>query len=342
MDFDKMTDKMKTYRKHINAVLAVAAVAMLVFGCMTIEDIIFPDNPQVNSDIEISVKIRLVTETDDNARLVFGVLAPKSWRLSENASLTYSTSGYATQGFPEVIDEPLVPVSPSEVEPSTQMPWATAHQSILGLMGNFGDVEWTVFKSSTSFVINDNVSKEPIDAVVKIRLRTGPDNLRFNMGFHFCGDHYGMKDDGESRYKRNEKSKVMEVTGGEGPVDDWTKVKLVSTTPAVFRYGDIFAVNFQSEVDDNETALKGAEEVYLCGEATLADGTSVSVTGRSEKNLMEATGPVSYRKYIWPRDFFSLASDAVITDMSVWFTDKTGSIRVDDSGSGFAITQSAE
>jgi len=335
----KMTD---IYRKHKAAVFAVASAALLVFGCMTIEDIIFPDNPQVDSDIEISVKIRLVTETDDNAHLVFGVLAPKSWHLADNSSLSFSTSGYAFQGYPEIKDEALIPVGPSETEPSTQMPWAMAHQSILGLMDNFGDVEWTVFKSSTLFVINDKVSTEPIDAVVRIKLKTGPDNIRFNMGFHFCGDHYGMKDDGESRYKRNEKSKVMEVSGGNGPVDDYTKVKLVSTTPAVFRYGDIFAVNFQSEVDDNETALKGAEQVYLCGEAVLADGSSVSVTETSEKNLMTKSGPVSYMKYIYPRDFFGLEPDAEITGMSVWFTNKDKSIKVDDSGSGFMIVQSAE
>ncbi|MCM1502673.1 MAG: DUF4961 domain-containing protein [Bacteroidales bacterium] len=333
---------MDIYRNHKAAVLTVAAVAMLVFSCMTIEDIIFPENPQVDSEIEVSVKIRLVTETDDNAHLVFGVLAPKSWHLADNAVLSYTTSGYAAQGFPEVVDEALSLVSPSEIEPSTQMPWSMAHQSILGLMDNFGDVEWTVFKSSTSFTINDNVSKEPIDAVVKIKLKTGPDNIRFNMGFHFCGDHYGMKDDGESRYKRNEKSKVMEVTGGEGPVDDYTKVKLVSTTPATFRYGDIFAVNFQSEVDGNETALKGFEQVYLCGEATLADGSRVSVTTASAKNLMDMTGPVSYRKYIWPRDFFGLPGDAVIAEMSVWFIDKDSTVKVDDSGAAFVISQSAE
>lgn len=331
-----------TYRNHRAAFLFMAAAALLVFGCMTIEDIIFPDEPKVNSEIEIKVKIRVVTETDDVAKLVFGVLAPKSWHLADNATLSYTTSGYATQGFPEVVDEALLPVAASEIEPSTQMPWAMAHQSILGLMDNFGEVEWTVFKSSTSFVINDNVSKEPIDAVVKIRLKTGPDNIRFNMGFHFCGDHYGMKDDGESRYKRNEKSKVLEVTGGAGPVDDYTKVKLVSTTPSVFRYGDIFAVNFQSEVDDNATALKGADEVYLCAEAVLADGTVVSVSKPSAKNLMTVTGPVSYLKYIYPRDFLGLAPNAVIKEMSVWFTDKEGKVRVDDSGSGFVLSQSAE
>lgn len=334
---------MRRTEKHtLIAGLAIVATALLTFACMSIEDIIFPDDPKVNSEIEITVKIRVSQETDDKAHLVFGVLAPKSWNIAQNASLTFTTSGYVNQGYSEIVDEPLVLVDPTEVEKTTQLPWSTALQSKLGLMDNYGEVEWVAFKSSTLFDINDQRDGTPIDATVKIKLMTGPDNIRFNMGFSFCGDNWGMDEDsGEGRYKRNEKSKVLEVTGGSGPVDDFTKIKLVSTTPSVFRYGDIFAVNFQSETDEGATALKGADKIYLCGTATLADGTEKTVDKASDANLMVVSGPISYMKYIYPRHFFGLGADAVITDIKVWFINGDGSVKVDDSGEGFALAQSA-
>ena len=65
--------------------LAIFALPLIVVACMTIEEIIHPDDPKVNSEIEITVKIKLVTETDETARLVFAVLAPKSWNIAQSA-----------------------------------------------------------------------------------------------------------------------------------------------------------------------------------------------------------------------------------------------------------------
>ena len=69
--------------------LSLLALLMLVVTCMTIEEIIHPEDAQVDSDIDITVKIKIVAETDGNSRLAFGVLMPKDWNVKENATIHY-------------------------------------------------------------------------------------------------------------------------------------------------------------------------------------------------------------------------------------------------------------
>src|SRR5690554_1724376 len=89
---------------------------LLLTTCMTIENITHPDNPQVNSDINIVVDLKLTPENDDNTKMVFAVLAPKSWNIAQNSELTFTTTGY-TKG--DVVNEPLTVIPASETEPTT-------------------------------------------------------------------------------------------------------------------------------------------------------------------------------------------------------------------------------
>lgn len=332
---------MEFIKKHIYAIIACIATVLAVFACMTIEEINFPDNPKANSDIVITVKVKLVTETDDISKMAFAVLAPKSWNLASNAQLSLTTNGYSTQGFSEVTDEKMILMSTTDHEPTTDLTWPQAYQSKIGVMGNTGPVEWTVFRSQTTFTINDKVSKEPIYGTVTIRLKTGPSNIKFFMGFGFCGMHYGLNNGGEGRYKPNETAKILTVTGGTGSFD-YTVLNYVSTVPSEFRYGDIFSVNFVSEVSNTPTKLKGVDKVYLGGRVLLADGTSKEVDTPSEATLMTKTGDISYMKYIYPKSFFNLPKNAIIKDLHVWFTNADKSIIVTNGTTGFEVAQSEE
>ncbi len=246
------------FLKNCKYWLAIFALPLVVVACMTIEEIVHPDDAKVNSEIDITVRIKLVTETDETTQLVFAVLAPKSWNIAQSAQLSLTTSGYASQGYADVTDEQMELMPDSEVEPTTALKWSEAYQSKIGLMGNLGPMEWVVFRSKTTFIINDKVSTDPIEGTVKIRLTTGSQSIKCFMGYGFCGMKSGFN--GE-RYKANEMSKVLTVTGGSGAMLDYTTVSLVSTVPSVFRYGDIFSVKFESVDGSTETALKGAEKV---------------------------------------------------------------------------------
>ena len=136
---------------------------------------------------------------------------------------------------------------------------------------------------------------------------------------------------------------VLTVTGGSGPMLDYTTVSLVSTVPSVFRYGDIFSVKFESVAGSTETELKGAEKVYLCGRALCEDGSEVTVTTTGDANLMEKIGETSYQKYIYPRHFFGLPEGTRIEALYFYFTNEDGSIVVrDTTGEDFLVAQSEE
>lgn len=332
---------MKLLKKYKIAGIAAIALAALVVACeMVVEEINFPEDAKVNTEITFTVKLKLVTETDDNSNMVFALLAPKSWDLKNNASLTLTTEGYAAQGYAEVVNEPMSLIPDSETEKSTALSYPAAYQSKIGVMGNTGPVEWTVFKSATVFHINDKVSTDPIYGTVTITLTTGADPIKFYLGCGFCGTTWGLdSESGEGRYTPNETAKIVTVYGEEGdPILDYTTTAAVSTTPSTFRYGDIFSVNF----DASETQLEGQETVYLCGKAVLADGTEKLMEEKVDKALMEAVSETSYQRYIYPKDFFGLNADAEISEIYVWFSNADGSVISKDGEDGTLLSQAEQ
>lgn len=323
---------MKFWKKYKVAMMAIILPFMVIM-CMSIEKITHPENAQVNSQIEIGVDLKLVPENDDNTEMVFAVLAPKSWNIAQNAQLTFSTNGY-TKG--DVTNEAMVLMTKEEKEPTTAMDWSSALQSEIGLMDNLGPVEWVVFKSQTKFIITDEDEKL-ITANVKIKLTTGNQNIKLFMGYFFCGKEHGLNTE---YYKANVKSKVLTVMGGSNVLIDYTTVSLVSTVPATYGWGDIFAINFATVAGPVETALKDADKVYIYGKAIYNNGNDSSIVNViSEKTLMERVGETTWQKYIYPKEFFNLPAGAVITKAYFHFTDETQSTVVTQtSGDDFLIT----
>lgn len=330
--------------KKLHKILALSAVlvALAVAACeMVVEEINFPENAKAGTEVTMTVKIKLVTETDDNSNLIFALLVPKSWDLKNNASLTLTTSGYAAQGYPEVNGETLTLIPDSETEKSTALPYPQAYQSKIGVMGNTGPVEWTVYKSSTVFHINDKVSKDPIYGTITVKLKTGATPVKFFLGAGFCGSSWGLDtDDDESRYTPNETAKVVTVYGEEGEtILDYTVAPAIYPVPTTFRYGDIFSVNY----DAQGTALSGSENLYLCAKAVLADGTEKTVSEPgSSRTLMSKVSGTLFRKYIYPKDFFSLPANAEITGLYVWFSNADGSVIEKEGDDGHLLVQADE
>lgn len=332
---------MKTRHKSLIAI-STGIIALLVIACeMVVEQINFPDDAKVNSEITVKVKLKLVTETDDNSRMVFAVLAPKSWNLKNNSQLTLTTDGYASQGYSEVTDEQLTVIPDNETEKSTALSYPVAYQSKIGLMGNKGPVEWTVFKSSTIFHINDKVSTAPIYGYVTMKIKTGPTPIKFFLGIGFCGTTWGLdKESGEGRYTPNETAKEVIVHGelNDDGLEDYTVTPSVSTVPSTLRYGDIFSIVF----DASETELKGASNVVLCGKAILSNGETSTLENVSEDRIMDNLGDNSFRKYIYPKQLFSVPTNVEIEKMYVWFISNDGTIMVKEGEDGHFVAQASE
>lgn len=338
---------MKSIRRY-KQLLLLMAVSFLVATCMTIEDIIHPDDAKVDSDINISVKIRIVAETDGNSKLAFGILVPKSWNIAKNASLTLST----TAGFAAnvVTNELMTLVGAEEKNPTDNLPWASSFQSKIGVLENTGPVEWVVFKSATTFQINDNnPGQGEINGTVNIKIHTGDRAIKFFMGYTFCGEAFGFNNE---KYPDEfvKASKVLEVTGGDEPMMDFTADPAISFVPATFGFGDIFSIKYNEPHYVTEGGLKGGE-AYLAGKVTYEENGATkekTIDEISSKTLMEELGDMgqvtSWQKYIYPKDFFGLSKDAVILSINVHFTNKDKSIIIldNETNDDFVIEETCE
>lgn len=324
-----------TLRNKILFGLLVAALPLLVVSCLFFDNIIQPESALVDSEIEVTAQLRVAPETNDKGRLVFAMLAPKEWNLGEQATLQVTTTDYANQGFSEVVGEPLTLMPATETDPKNGLPWSESFASVIGMGGNDGSVEmeWIVWRSSTTFDISDKRTVDGVEQVlpnvhadVKIRFRTGLTPLKCELGYSYCYDIYGLQRD-DQRFAEIFK-----------PFETYEEV--FTTAPSVFRYGDIFSITFSP----GSTDLNGASEIYLCGTAVHDGGQRTQVTAAGEKNRMEASGS-RFEKYIYPKDFFGLPADAVIEELSFYFINADGSIVVKDNANGgeeFAVEQAAE
>ena len=338
---------MKFFKNHKFVIPAVIATALVVAACMYMDDIIFPDGKiSVNSDIEVTVKFHCEPGSDlANTQMVMGILTPRSWDLANNAELYLTTEGYNTQGGVDVVEEKMIPIEASETEYSSGLAWPDAFQNKLGALGNTGSVQWTAWKSQTYFTVNDNTSKENIYGTIKVKMKTGPKNIKFFFGAGWCSYKRGFDDGDDSRYQENSLAKVMNVTGGSGS-DDYTVYHYFSTTPNDVRYGDIFSLNLLTSVDGSDLNIKGTDKIYYCMEATLADGTVVTMDKVSDETLMTRNDTDSYFRYIYPKSVLGLPSTAQIESLSVWFVNEDKSIVCKDKDTvtgedkNFAISQS--
>ena len=147
--------------------------------------------------------------------------------------------------------------------------------------GNDGSVEmeWIVWRSSTTFDIWDKKTVDGVEtalpnvhANVKIRFTTGATPVKCKLGYSYCYDTYGLQRD-DQRFAEAFK-----------PFETYEQV--FTTSPSVFRYGDIFAITFSPGSPD----LKGASEVYLCGTAVHDGGQLTEVTTAGDKNPMSVSG----------------------------------------------------
>ena len=337
--------------KHIKKYryfLSLLVLLFLVVTCMTIEDIIHPENAQVDSDINITVKIKIVAETDGNSKLAFGILMPKAWNVKDNATVTLTTeAGFAGN---KVTNEPMVLMSVTDTNPTDGKPWAASFQSRMGVLGNTGPVEWVVFKSATTFQIHDQIPEQKtVVGTVNIKLHTGSRAVKFYAGYTFCGEAFGFH--GE-KYPDEDvvAAKLLEVTGGDEPQMDFTADPAVSFVPATFGFGDIFSIRYNEPNYVTEGGLKDGD-VHLYAKALYMEGgveKEKIVDEISAKTLMESLGNLgavtSFQKYIYPRDFFGLSKDADILSIQVHFTNKDKSVVIWDNETedDFVIEETCE
>mgnify|MGYP003311831794 FL=1 len=82
---------MKFSRLH-KTLLAVASVIVVAFfACNEWDYIDQPETVYLNEEVKIQAKIRIEPGTNYDSRLIFGMYAPKSLDLKNNATLIFNT-----------------------------------------------------------------------------------------------------------------------------------------------------------------------------------------------------------------------------------------------------------
>lgn len=295
---------MKKLNRHkILSAACIAALPLLVVACLEFDGIIQPGRALTDSEIEVTAQLRVSPGEDGSGKVVFAVLAPKAWNLRDNATLYLTTKDYnAIQHQPEVENEQLTLMPAEEKDPKNGLSWADSFMSVIGRGGNDPQtaMEWVVWRSSTTFIFDDKIEVDgqevetaDVHADVRIRMKTGAVPLTCELGYSYCYDTFGLKRD-EQRFAEAFK-----------PIETYNQV--FTTTPSVFRYGDVFGITFSH----GGTALKDTGEVYLCGTAIHDGGQKAEVSAAVPRNRMELISS-RFEKYLYPKDFFGLPSDAVI------------------------------
>ncbi len=352
----------KNFKKYALRAGVILALPLFIVACFFFDDIIAPTRASVDTEINIVAPIRIEPGTDnwnDPGRFVFAILAPKAWNLKQNASLTLTANNKDSwRVTPDVTDEVLTLMPESEKEPYTDLPWSEAWiayaayastQMVPTPTQDMNDFEWVVWRSSSSFKAHDkneagnqyDNATNPIRATVNIRLKTGEEPIDCHLGYSYCYDSRGFRNiysDTDPSY--DSKKDGLGVQVGITYKEITTFAQVFATTPSVFRYGDIFAVQFTRQY----SALKDAEAVYLCGTAVYNDGQTAQITTASEANRMEiSSNGRRCEKYIYPRHFFSLPADAVISKLTFYFINADGSIVVkNEEGQEFPVEQAEE
>lgn len=312
--------------KGLKIGLAILATIAFIAGCIQLSDIIVPSSIETNSVAEFTIKGSVSPETGYGPEgIAIAMLVPTEWDVTNTAEITLTTSNLQNMyGVPDCVDEVMVPISneplAKPIDGYADKTWAEAYSLKHGDLGNVnGDMEWVIFTNRDTKVTVSDKRPERVYMTVKAKFKTGSTPMTCNLAFEFAGEKEGWEGVG---FKDNLKTVTIKV--GNGSVD-YTTYPLTSTVPSAYRYGDFFSVVFSSKVGDYATPLDGEAEVFMCGTAMLADGTTAVLDRKDDFTCMRRTGWHTYQKYIFPTHYFGLPKGTKITDLYLYFTNKDGS-----------------
>jgi len=336
-----MNMKKNNYSK---VALAFVAMVALCFSCITIKEITIPAEVNAGETIEFDVNWEFKAETERSGNFVLVMLFPKSWGAANTIEASFSTSNLPTQGqFSSDITNEKMVICNGELEPTYGVAYSSAAQAHYGSCGNYGSVEWCALRSQTKFETNGSDAikvdgEMPIVSItVHVKVKVGDPNIAYNFAAGICGTQSGFGGGDNAEYC-DAFIQGVTVKNGTGDFDNFTVPKLASTVPGEIGYGDIFSVVFSANIAGAESALKGANDVYVMVEADMADGSMKSTTAKNSLNLMtSADEGNTFTKYIYLPQLLGVNNSKDIKKVRVWFENKAGDVVENSGGDKFKI-----
>lgn len=266
---------------------------------------------------KINCTLRDQAGRDNEQVFVFSMLAPKNWKLRNNAEITYTV----TEVSDGVTAHPMVAFA--ENESPVQMAGYTWNEALMdryGIGNNIlNDMEWVTFKGAESFKL-DNGNSPDINVTVKVPV---PEvNQRVSLGFFINSVEDGMT--GDSQYWDQFFTDPFTIYGGQGNLTDFCSYHFYSVEPTKALQNDIVTFSFVGNAYDNDLA---GGDVYLRMTANLTNGTTYET-----KLLMNYPEEDSetYNVTVWPAGAFEdLQPGEIISSIDYAFTNADGSIVID-------------
>ena len=322
--------------------IAVILFGLIIANCLQIDSVTQPETAAVGEEITITVNAT-AGETNNNTQyvLIFGILAPKSWDIRSNATVTYDSDwdGGTKPHLPGsgtmiLDDETLAKYyqkSKDENGEESGNTWATDAYTYVGTGENYGLMEWVVFISEAQIRTDDPMT---MPGTVFVTLTEGDGHTGTQLGYFLAHHQDGFETGSWDKFFPD----CMAITGASPGSTDLCGPEPVNTIafqPDKFSYNDLITIKFDAKIgkDGDSTELIGASEVYLCANATYTGGTSV-ICDNSSALQMTAMGDEIWEIMIWPRGLLDIPGDADISEIGFSFKNGDGSIEVKHPNSG--------
>lgn len=261
---------------------------------------------------------------NETHRLIVALNVPKVWTEAKSAILTWENNE-------DLGTEYKMSPIPEGTSPKSQ-PGLTWSQTLLNAVGGrnpniLDDTQWVAFQADDPWTIFNGSNAYTLFVKVRIKIKTGPDNLRAKIGFFVNYDGDGMGTD-EDRWK------VMwgdcfDVTDGEGaePID-FCQYHFYQATPGNATQNDILTFKYIGDYYNNP--LIDETDIYLNAKAYTAEGNTYTVNEISDKTKLvkDSQWGVMWSRTVWPEGYFSVPSNETITRIEYYFTNKDGSLYV--------------
>lgn len=303
--------------------ISIIAIAVIIAACMEILSFTHPDSAKVDTTVDANIKVKISMNKDIDQRTTFlmGVLAPVSWDLSKNAVITYSSPNMPGEGAVSNLKMRLA--TPSDLSGGKE--WGVVMKEKLGNRNNYEPVEWIVFIAEKDHLWKGG---DVFEGTIDIKFKTGTENIRTNLSYFIGNTADGVHSDNAFYLLQD---KLFETTDGSNALIDYTMPKIAHMSPQNFTWEDIVRFNFDATVtvDDVESALKDADEVYFMARATYNDGASTVVVDEiSTKTRMLSEGKNKWFLYMYPHEYFAIPAGTKIEKIEFYLVNKDKSIEV--------------
>lgn len=336
---NKIADR-KFWSPYLTSAVVIL-IALFLTRCFDIISFEQPETAIAGETISIKLDIEVLEDNFNPGNVsgtmpVVGFLAPKSWNAGANTVINITS---------EVYNSTMSPMIEGAIEGNGGKPWSETLEFMYGMGENYDPtkMEWVMFMADVPY--DHNPAYLPIYGTVNIETVVGPDNITAQLGYFIGENDMGIWVLNENQDFRL--GNCIEITGGTGaPINYCGPEPAPGTSvisPDVFSYNDLLKITFNASIGANDevTRLSGASFVYFCAEATLNDGTIISVCDKSDKTALNFIGDDIWEITVWLKDIFDLNTTKEISMITYNFQDQNGDNIVRDFSTGEDFTMIA-